>query len=221
MQYLKRNPFIIWTKWWLRTRRHIAENKDKHLKIGHLSYINNCSFGNYDTVYDHVILANCVLGDYVYIQDGSVITNLTTGNFCSIGPRVRIGPGMHPVDYISTFPAFYSTKKQCQVTFADTDTYSESGKVEIGNDVWIGASAMIMDNIKIGDGAVIAAGAVVTKNVDPYTIVGGVPASPIKKRFSEEEIKKLLEFKWWEKDPGWLKENHKLFHSPADFFNAI
>lgn len=221
MQYLRRNPLVIWTKWWLRTRKHISQNKEKNLKIGHLSYINNTTFGKFNTIYDHVIIANCEFGDYVYIQDGGVFLNTKIGSFCSIGPHVRIGPGMHPVNFISTFPAFYSTKKQCQVTFADRDSFVESGQVEIGNDVWIGANAMIMDNIKIGDGAVIAAGAVVIRDVEPYMIVGGVPAVPIKKRFTDDEISKLLDFKWWDKDEGWLKENHQLFHTPDDFFRSI
>lgn len=221
MQYLRRNPLVIWIKWWQRTRKHLKENEGKNLKIGHHSYLNNTELGNYVTIYDNVILQNCVIGDYVYIQDGARIANTTFGRFCSIGHDVKIGLGIHPVDFISTFPAFYSTKLQCQVTFADKDSFKESGKVEIGNDVWIGANALIMDNVKIGDGAIIAAGAVVTKNVDPYTIVGGVPASAIKKRFTEDQISRLLEYKWWEKDPEWLKKNHKLFHKPPEFFKLL
>lgn len=221
MQYIKRNPLVIWIKWWRRTRKHLKENDGKNLKIGHSSYLNNVELGNYVTIYNNVILHDCVIDDYVYIQDGARIANTTFGKFCSIGHNVKIGLGMHPVDFISTFPAFYSTKLQCQVTFAEEDSFEETGNVIIGNDVWIGANVLIMDNVKIGDGAVVAAGAVVTKDVEPYTIVGGVPAVPIKKRFTDDQISKLLAFKWWEKDPQWLKENHKLFNNPNEFFKLL
>lgn len=221
MQYLKRNPIFIWLKWWKRTRNELRENRGKHLRIGHLSYLNNTKTGNYVTIYNDVILHNCSIDDFVYIQEGGVIANTAFGKFCSVGPNVRIGPGMHPVDYISTFPAFYSTRLQCQVTFTDVDSFNESGSVTIGNDVWIGANALIMDNIKIGDGAVVAAGAVVTKDVEPYSIVGGVPASQIKKRFTDEQIDKLLAFRWWDKDTDWLSDNHRLFQNPDEFFLKI
>jgi acetyltransferase-like isoleucine patch superfamily enzyme len=221
MQYLRRNPFVIWTKWWLRTRSILKQNEGKNLRIGHLSYLANTTVGNFNTIYDNVILHNSRLDDYVYIQDGCKISNTTFGKFCSIGPGVRIGPGMHPAHFVSTHPAFYSTKLQCQITFAEEDSYQESGKVTIGNDVWIGANALIVDNITIGDGAIVAAGAIVTKNVEPYMIVGGMPATPIKKRFSDEQIEKLLRIKWWDNDLEWLKANHRLFHDPEKFFTTL
>lgn len=221
MQYLRRHPLIIWSKWWLRIRKYLKENKGKNLKIGHLSYMNNVEIGRYVTIYDNVSIHSSRLGDFVYIQDGGVISNTVIGNFCSIGPNVRIGPGKHPVNFISTFPAFYSTKLQCQITFADKDMFQESGNVVIGNDVWIGANVMIMDNVTIGDGAVIAAGAIVTKNVEPYMIVGGVPAVNIRKRFTDRQIEYLLKMKWWYKDIQWLKANHELFCSPDHFFKKF
>ncbi len=221
MQYFKKIPFIVWLRWLNRTNKLLRANRTKHLKIGYLSYISDTKLGNFITIYDKVILHNCTLKNYVYIQHGGVITNASIGSFCSIGPNVRINPGNHPIHFVSTFPAFYSTRKQCQITFAKENIFDESGKVTIGNDVWIGANAIILDNISVGDGAVIAAGAVVNKDVEPYTIVGGVPAKPIKKRFSDEEIKQLIGFKWWDKDLDWLQENYRLFHNKEAFFERI
>lgn len=83
--------------------------------------------------------------------------------------------------------------------------------VDIGNDVWIGAGVTIMEGIRIGDGAVIAANAVVTKDVKPYEIVGGIPAKHIKNRFTEDEVLFLKEFKWWNRDVKWIKENALAF----------
>lgn len=153
--------------------------------------------GDYIKVYRGAYLAACEIGDYSYIA-GAKVVNARVGRFCSVGPNAIIGGlGKHPIGYISTHPVFYSLSAQCGTTFSDKDYFNESEKVVIGNDVWIGVNAVILDGVNIGDGAVIAAGAVVTKDVPPYSIVGGVPATVIKKRFSEADIKILLEVRWW------------------------
>lgn len=89
--------------------------------------------------------------------------------------------------------------------------------VKIGNDVWIGTGVLILEGVTIGDGAVVAAGAVVTKDVEPYAIVGGVPAKVIRYRHTEEQRDKLIEFKWWDKDLDWIKNNAELFCNVGDF----
>jgi acetyltransferase-like isoleucine patch superfamily enzyme len=147
--------------------------------------------------------------------------NTDIGKFCSIGSFVSIGPGKHPIEFVSTSPVFFSDNKQCGTTFADMSYYREMGSVKIGNDVWIGANAVIFDDVTIGDGAVIAAGAIVTKDVEPYAVVGGVPAKMIKKRFSDEIIEKLMQFEWWNKDEVWLRKNYKLFHDIEEFMNLL
>jgi len=157
-----------------------------------------------------------------YIANNSIIKNSKIGRFCAIGDNVRTCLGLHPTkDFVSIHPAFFSTKKQAGFTFVPHDIFEEhkyidDGKtivVEIGNDVWIGNNVLIMDGVKIGDGAVIAAGAIVTKDVDPYTVIGGVPARIIKKRFSENQIDYLLRLKWWNKDISWIKRNVKNFNN--------
>jgi acetyltransferase-like isoleucine patch superfamily enzyme len=204
----------------LRLQNKIFEfkNRSRHIKIHFQARIQNSKLGLFNTINSNAEIINCKIDDFVYVSSGTKISNTTIGKFCSIGPDCKIGLGMHPTDYISTFPAFFSTKNQCQISFVKKDEFRETKKITIGNDVWIGANAIILDGIVVGDGAIIAAAAVVTKNVDPFSIVAGVPAKEIKKRFTTEEINKLIKIKWWEKDLSWLKCNALLFKSKSQFF---
>ncbi len=97
------------------------------------------------------------------------------------------------------------------MSILDKDLFNEYTETTIGNDVWIGANVIVKSGVTIGDGSIIAAGAVVTKDVAPFSVIGGVPAKHIKLRFSEEQINFLKQFKWWEKDLYWLKQNKDLF----------
>lgn len=156
------------------------------------------------TLADHVQLQRQVsvtdgrLGRYTYVGRQAYLNLVVAGSFCSIGPSVLAGLGEHPVDLGTTSPAFYSTRKQCGATFARSDCFPERRPVVIGNDVWIGARAFLRDGVTIGDGAIVAAGAVVTHDVPPYAIVGGTPAKLIRPRFSEAIVARLLALAWWE-----------------------
>lgn len=129
------------------------------------------------------------------------------GSYCSIGTGasfIMCGNQGHRYDWISSFPFYYMAEVEC---FKNSrDAFEPAGDTVIGNDVWIGAEAMIMPGVKIGDGAVIGSRALVTKDVEPYTIADGNPAKPIKKRFSERHIAMLLEMKWWDWDEYILEE---------------
>lgn len=140
------------------------------------------------------------------MPDRDDVDKLIIGSFCSIGTGVSFvmaGNQGHRHDWITSFPFFFIDEEPA---FADAiNAYQPAGDTVIGNDVWIGAEAMIMPGIKVGDGAVIGSRALVTKNVEPYTIVGGNPAKVIKQRFSDDEVEKLLEMKWWD----WSQEQLK------------
>ena len=146
---------------------------------------------------------NCTLlslkvDEYVYMRQDCVMQNVEIGKFCSIAKEVFIGLGAHPMDGFSMSPLFYRRNNPLGIELINMDVgIEEYQKIIIGNDVWIGTRATIMDGVNIGHGAVIAANAVVTKDVPPYAVVAGVPARIIKYRFGEDKIKKLLSLEWW------------------------
>ena len=131
---------------------------------------------------------------------------MVAGSFCSIGPRVIMGSGSHPVGYVSTHPIFYSDKPPVSLRFCETSELNEQEPIRLGNDVWIGARTYVKNGINIGSGSIIGAGAVVVKDVQPYAVVGGVPAKLIKWRFSENIREELLKSCWWDLPIDRIKE---------------
>ena len=140
-------------------------------------------------------------GKYTYgepkiIDFGSNAT-LKVGNFCSIAGSVKIYlGGNHRTDWVTTYP-FGHINNNIFNNFNGVGHPSTKGDVIIGNDVWICDNVTIMSGVTIGDGAVIANSSLVVKNVEPYSVIGGIPAKLIKYRFTPEQIEKLLEIKWW------------------------
>ena len=165
---------------------------------------------------------NGFLGYGSYVGPNSEIRG-KVGRFTSIAPDVKVNGGVHPFEapYVSTSPCFVSLRKQNGSTFATKQTFEEiryadtekKYSVVIGNDCWIGQGAFIVGGVTIGDGAVVLAHALVSKDVPPYAIVGGVPAKIIKYRYDDETIQFLMNLKWWDKDVNWLKENIDLMQN--------
>jgi len=167
------------------------------------------------------MLDNVTVGKGTYIAQNSIIFNASIGKFCSIGPNLVCGWGIHPTNGISTSPVFYSTKKQAGFTFSNHDKVEEQKFTTIGNDVFIGMNVSILDGVTIGDGAVIGAGAVVSKNIPPYAIAVGSPIKIIKYRFSKEIIESLIESKWWDQSEAVLGDVEKNFFEVEKFLQLI
>ena len=151
------------------------------------------------------------LGAYSYIGRGTQLIYASVGKFCSISGNVLIGMGHHTLTHLSTSPIFTEKNNGTGYSWTDRESLLPYKPVTIGNDVWIGTRAMILGGVTIGDGAVIGAGAIVTKDVPPFAIVAGVPARIIRYRFEVSVIEKLLDIKWWNLSDEQLKKSIGLF----------
>jgi acetyltransferase-like isoleucine patch superfamily enzyme len=188
--------------------------KNPTCKINAASLSRNVKLENNVTIEYGSHVQSDRIGRYTYINKYCLIDRnaKSIGRFCSIAYNVKIGLGNHPTDWVSTHPFAYEKKygfvKQ-SISFED--------KVDqpciIGNDVWIGANAIVLAGVKVGDGAIIGANSVVTKDVEPYSIVIGNPAKHHRFRFEEDIREKLLEMKWWEWEDDKIRSRIKNFRN--------
>ncbi len=175
-------------RWWL-ARQGLFANDPENIS----SKIN---FESPVRIFDKAWIEDDVsIGRYTYVNSGRIFAGTTIGRFCAVSWNVMIAAPEHPLSWLSVHPFQYSP----EYGLAQLQSYNEQvGATVIGNDVWIGANAVIRRGVTVGDGAVIGAGAIVIEDVPAYAIVGGVPAKIIRYRFSTDEIAALLASRWWD-----------------------
>jgi acetyltransferase-like isoleucine patch superfamily enzyme len=216
------NPLYQYFRWLTMKIHYQTKYWGSHLRLEYNSYVKRVTFGKNNNVGKNTVLIDCEIGNYTYFSNDSTITNAKIGKFCSIGPGVKIAPGKHPSSkFVSTHPSTFFNPPFKKNNLISKSLFEGNEKVYIGNDVWIGANCLLIDGISIGDGVIVGANSVVTKNVEPYSIVGGVPAKFIRNRFTKEEIAALMSFKWWDKDDDWIGSNINSFWDIRDFTHLI
>jgi phosphonate metabolism protein (transferase hexapeptide repeat family) len=182
------------------TIRHIPKMLGEAPTVHASSHIRESELGAWTDIGPNCSITESTIGDYTYCAGDASIIYASIGKFCSIASHVRINPGNHPMQRVTQH---HMTYRRAMFGFAETDDASffqwrREHRVVIGNDVWIGHAAIVMPGVTIGDGAVIGSAAVVTKDVPPYTIVGGVPARTIRERFPADVAAKLQCIAWWD-----------------------
>ena len=164
------------------------------------STVRDSVLGEWTDIGPNCGIVESTLGDYTYCAGDVSIIYAEIGKFCSIASHVRINPGNHPMERVTQH---HMTYRRRMFGFAESDDadffqWRREHRVTVGNDVWIGHAAVIMPGVTIGTGAVIGSQAVVTKDVPPYTIVGGVPAKVIRERFPRKVASQLQAIAWWD-----------------------
>lgn len=189
---VRRFRWVFWSRIW-------AQHRITGFRAHPISFCDNhCTFGEHARIARGVSMVEASLGRYSYLNAGSVAHLCRIGNFCSIGQGVKLGGlGRHPL-HVSTHPAFFQAS-QGPSGFHVIPGFRDFEPVVIGHDVWIGDRVMVLGGVTVGTGAILAAGAVVVRDVEPYTIVGGVPAKVIGRRLTEELVGPMLKSEWW----GW------------------
>ena len=159
----------------------------------------NSNFGKYLEIGKGSRILNVTMGDYSYCDRYADIANAWIGKFANIASFVRIGATDHPMDRASMHHFLYRSPDYWDDVEIDQDWFEKraSRRVTIGHDTWIGHNAQIKPEITIGHGPIVASGAVVTKEVAPFTIVAGVPATPMRERFDRKITERLIALSWW------------------------
>ena len=174
--------------------------------------------GKYSMIRKGSEVYNVILGDYSYISGpNSYVEDAIIGKYCSIARNVIIGVSGHNYEWVTTSPIITSKS----YGFINENVLEPQKEIPvIGNDVWVGLNVVIMRGVVVGDGAVIAAGSIVTKNVEPYSIVAGTPANHIKFRFNTDQINDLKAIKWWDWNVEKIKKNSELFYNIDKFISV-
>ncbi|MEI9416775.1 DapH/DapD/GlmU-related protein [Mesorhizobium sp. Cs1321R2N1] len=174
--------------------------KDPEPRIHPTAEMKGCKLGRYAAIGERVVLREVIVGDFSYFERHAEAIYTTIGKFCSIAANSRINALEHPIERLTQHKVSYRPNEYFRWLGVDAAFRERrrSKAVTIGNDVWVGHGAVILPGIAIGNGAVIGANAVVTRDVPPYTIVAGVPAKPIRLRFAPEIAARIEALAWWD-----------------------
>jgi len=182
--------------------------------------ISESELGRWTEVRHGARLNRSVLGDYTYLMERVQLDFTTIGKFGNIASDARLGPTNHPIDRPS---AHHFTYRSAMYDLGEDDPsvfeWRADQPVEVGHDVWIGHGAVVLPGVEIGTGAVIGAGSVVTRDVEPYTVVAGVPAALIRRRFDPETAARIKATEWWEWDHEVLADRLTAFRDLESFLN--
>lgn len=188
-------------KFFIKKINMILYNKKHKTNIRSIRASLHAEYMHHVSIYGNTIIdKDCKIGKYTYVNTNSSVENCEIGNYCSISSGVNINPFEHNYRFKTTHPFAYKEN-------------SKNKRVYIGNDVLISLNVTILQGVSIGNGAVIGAGAVVTKDVQPYEIVGGVPAKHIGFRFDANKIEEIQKTEWWNYDLNVLKKNIAWFQN--------
>lgn len=190
--------------------------------------IKKTTLEGFNRVSGNVKLMNSDIGFGSYISSNCVADRLKVGRYSSIGPNLKLPAGLHPTHtFVSTSPYFYSTRiPHSYVSRQKFEEYKYITESEtqyrwvIGSDVWIGANVTILEGVRIGDGSVVGTGSIVTKDTPPFSISVGIPSKVVSYRFDADQIERLLQLKWWDKDQDWIKRNAELFENVNAFLTS-
>lgn len=194
-------------------------NISKTAEIDATSTILNSKIGENCLIGKMVKLCYSSVGDFSYIYDNSHVFSSKIGKYCSISWNVSIGPGEHDYNRLTTHPLLYAQR------FGFLEEYKPfynqySNDINIGNDVWIGCNVLIKRGVTIGDGAVVGANAIITKSIEPYSIVIDNNKF-LKKRFTDKVINELLELQWWNYPPQLIKKYTNLLANIGTYANVL
>lgn len=192
----------------------------KLIKKLHIPAIKNSYINKTSRICPGAHVVNSQIGKYSYVGNFSTLLYCKVGSYCSIGDNCEIGGGSHPANWVSTSPVFYAGKNVLRKNFSDKK-YNEFVQTTIGNDVWMGSKCLIKGGVRIGDGAIIGMGSVVTHDVPPYEIWAGNPAKCIKKRFDDLTVQRLLSSQWWDLSEEEVSKLDVCFDSPQRFLDEI
>lgn len=189
-------------------------------KVLHPKAVKNSKIEKKAQISSGTYFLNSKINKYSYVGNFCTVVNTEIGKFTSIGDECCIGSANHPIDWVSSSPVFHKGRNILKMNFSDCE-FSPFEEVLIGNDVWIGTRVLIKSGVKIGDGAVIGMGSIVTHDVEPYTIVAGVPAKLIRERFPVEITNELKKIEWWNFSEKKLKKFAKYIDNPLEFISKI